>query len=343
MNDEYFLFEWFLSEEPEGKIEEKIPIAEYETFLSEHGTIAEDILSACALKNIEQNSSYLSFNAQMVFDTLSGDFVNALRESVSEYFSHEKLSKNNCITINFDILSKIAYAYVLSTCQNSSDDGDLKEGNDRIGRILNDIIITALTPDANSGQNGISPSPHRKPEDDGYDQIVQLIEAIRNSHNITKDYIKSDDDKCVALYKKWAGKELTVAFSGHRDCIDDNLYTFFGVLKQGNKKYRDYEKIAKAIGANLAGTTYSVSRYDFSHPDIRRDPITSIMHRSKTDDDYYSCCERKIFAYLDNRDAFVYSGKLFIKSVPCQECLVSIFHHVTLQGKLFSLFVGLPI
>lgn len=340
MNDEYFSFEWFLKDEPESKIVEKIPVSEHEAFLTEHGTIAEEIFSTCALWNIEQNSNYLSFDTQMLFNERSGDFLDALRESVSKYFTQGNLSKGNYITINFDILSKIAYAYVSSTCQNPSDDTD--SNGEKIRRMLNDIIITALTPKVNVTQNGV-PSPlNGKPDDDGYDQFMQLIEAIRNSSNITKDYIKPNDDKCVALYKKWAGKELTVAFSGHRDCIDDNLYTFFGVLKQGNKKYRDYEKIAKAIGANLAGTTYSVSRYDFSHPDIRHDLIKDIMHIGRTTNDYYSCCERKIFAYLDNRDAFVYSGKLFIKSVPCQECLISILHHLTLQGKLFSMSVGLP-
>ena len=137
----------------------------------------------------------------------------------------------------------------------------------------------------------------------------------------------------------------TRTYSGNYDCTSPQLYDFFNV-KITNRRYADYEKIAKAIGANLAGTSYSVSRYKFNGDNnndaIRYDLVKNIMHRKRTRYDYYSCCERKIFAFLDENN-IAYSGKLFVKYPPCRECTISILHHLILQGKLFSMFVGLPI
>ena len=127
--------------------------------------------------------------------------------------------------------------------------------------------------------------------------------------------------------------------------IKDNLILIYG--EATTKANLDYEKIAKSIGANLAGTTNFVSRYNFlggnNENIIRYDQIKDVMCLGKMDKDNWSCCERKIFAFLDKRDKSVYSGKLFVKYSPCKECSLSILYHVVNNEKIFKMQVGLPI
>lgn len=346
MEDSNFVFEWILSKEAENRIVEKIPIFDYENYLSDNGTIAEEIFSTCALKTVAQNSRFLSFDPFELFSNFSGDSLIVFREIIANYPRQGNLSKDNYIAINFDLLEKLALTYVRDTCQKHPQGVEMTSENSRIMRIFNEIIVEALTPYDVNRKNKVDSPSYNGMENNGLKEFRELIEEIKKS-NIKQAYIRDDieDRKCIALYKKWAGQELTIAFSGHYDCIDDKLYSFFGVLKDGNKRYRDYQKIATAIGANLAGTIYSVSRYKFAgdknNDAVRYDLVKDIMHRGKFNDDYYSCCERKIFAFLDDNNG-VYSGKLFVKYPPCQECSISILHHLTLQGNLFSMFVGLP-
>ena len=68
MNDSYFAFEWILDKERETKIVEKIPVSDYETYLTENGTIAEEVFATCALRSIEQKSNYFAFDARRLFD-----------------------------------------------------------------------------------------------------------------------------------------------------------------------------------------------------------------------------------------------------------------------------------
>ena len=345
MNDSYYIFEWILSKEAENRIVEKIPISDHENYLSENGTIAEEIFSTCALKVVAQNSRFLSFDPFELFNNFSGDSLAGFREIIANHSHPSNLSKDNYIAINFDLLEKLALTYVRDTCQKHSQGIEMTSENSRVMRMFNEIIVKALTPNDNNQKNKVDYSSHKSTEDDGLKEFRELIEEIKKS-NIKQAYIREDtkERKCIALYKKWAGQELTIAFSGNYDCTPPQLYDFFNV-KITNRRYADYEKIARAIGAKLAGTSYSVSRYKFSgsknNDAVRYDLIKDIMHRGKSNDDYYSCCERKIFAFLDENDG-VYSGKMFVKYPPCQECSISILHHLTLQGKLFLMFVGLP-
>ena len=346
MEDSNFVFEWILNKETESKIVEKIPIPNYENYLLENGTIAEEIFSTCALRTVAQNSRFLSFDPFELYSNFSSDALMNFREIVANYSRQSNLTKDNYIAINFDLLGKLALAFVGDTCQKHPQGVEMTSENSRVMRIFNEIIVEALTPHDVNRKNKVDSPSHKGTEDNGLKEFRELIEEIKKS-NIKQAYIRDDieDRKCIVLYKKWAGQELTIAFSGHYDCIDDKLYSFFGVLKNRNKRYRDYQKIATAIGANLAGTTYSVSRYKFAvdknNDAVRYDLVKDIMHRGKFNDDYYSCCERKIFAFLNDHNG-VYSGKLFVKYPPCKECYISILHHLTLQGKLFSMFVGLP-
>ena len=345
MNESYFIFEWILNKEAESRIVEKIPISDYENYISENGTIAEEIFLTCALRTVAQNSRFLSFDPFELFSNFSGESQTSFREIVANYSHQDNLSQDNYISINFDLLEKLALTYVRDTCQKHPQGVEMTGENSRVMRIFNEIIVEALTPHDDKRMKTVDVTPHNDAEDNGLKEFRELIEEIKKS-NIKQAYIREDtkERKCIALYKKWAGQELTIAFSGNYDCTPPELYDFFGV-KITNRRYADYEKIAKAIGANLAGTSCSVSRYKFggnkNNDTVRYDLVNNIMHRKRTRDDYYSCCERKIFAFLDDNNG-VYSGKLFVKYPPCQECSISILHHLTLQGKLFSMFVGFP-
>ena len=344
MTDSYITFKWTLNKITENTITEKIPLHNYESYLSEHGTIAEEIFSACALKSIAQKSNFFAFDPRELFPNPTMDWENKLRKCVNDYFLQENLTKDNFITINFDLLGKIAFGYVYAVCEQAEHGIKNTSETDIVIRAFNDISALTLSPD-NNKDTWIKTLDSPNEEIVGLEKFNELIQAIKNS-NIKKDYIKTTGTrKCIALYKKWARQEFTVAFSGHYDCESEDLYAFFDVKDQ-NKRYEDYLKIANAIGAELAGTSKSVSRYAFggdkNNMAVRYGYIKEVLSRSKRDDDYYSCCERKIFAFLDDNKG-VYSGKLFVKYPPCQECTISILHHLILQGKLFSMFVGLPI
>ena len=120
MKDSYFVFEWVLDKGKENKIVEKIPVFDFETYLTENGTIAEEILSTCALRSIEQKSNYFAFDARRLFDDPTMDWEMQLRKNVYDYFLHENLSQENYIAINLDILEKIVRAYVYAACEQSA-------------------------------------------------------------------------------------------------------------------------------------------------------------------------------------------------------------------------------
>ena len=343
MNDTYSVFEWSLDQE--NKIVEEIPISRYESYLSENGTIVEEILLACMIKSVEQKSDFFAFDTTALLDSFTDDYINELKEGIIARFHNKDLTKENHIAINFDILEDLAFNYVFAVCSNSPQGTRRSRETDKVIEILNEIINIAFTVNNDNEIHLTQTLHHSYTREYGLGKFRELIDEIKKT-NIKKSYIKfGRKRKCIALYKKWAGQETTIAFSGYYDCISDDLYNYFGV-KNENRRYEDYRKIADAIGAQLAGTSYSVSRYMLTGANTttveRYDPIEDIMNRCKTDSDYYSCCERKIFAFLDNRDGLVYSGKLFVKYFPCEECAFSILHHITLQGKLFSMFVGLP-
>lgn len=343
MEEEKFIFEWVLDSVHENIIIESIPKNNYQDYLRENGTIAEEISLACMVKNLEQKSSFFAFNPVKLLDDLNGYFLLELKAVLNNYLTKEHLTRENYITINFDVLEKIVFAYVFYICEESSQGEILPTKNDKVIRIINEIFSLSLNIKEEDSRECFYPYNEK---DFGLSKFQELMKAIEKS-SIPRKYITFHKDrKCIALYKKWFGKELTVAFSGHHDCIGDDLYKFF-VVSEKNRHYADYEKIAKAIGANLAGTSYYISRYrivDTEDCKVERyDLVKDIMYREKQKDDHYSCCERKIFAYLDNRDSFVYSGKLFVKYSPCRECSLSILYHVVNKEKIFMMKVGLPI
>lgn len=350
MNNCNFVFEWSLNEK--SKILEEIPVSHYESYLLENGTIAEEIFATCALRIMEQRSKFLSFDPFELFNWFADDFFVDFKEIVSNWSRYGTLTKDNYIAINFDLLEKIALTYVYDTCKKHPHGLITTSENSGVIRILNEIIGIALTSFDDKATADSAPKnmfvtlQQRKLDDYGLQLFRDLIEEIKKS-NIRKAYIREDTEerKCIALYKKWAGEEITIAFSGHYDCLSEDLYAFFNI-KDKNKRLEDYLKIAKAIGAELAPTSNSVSRYDFggnnNNTVVQYDSVKEIMCRGKIDSDYYSCCERKIFAYLVNKKDFIYSGKMFVKYPPCRECMLAILYHLTMQGKRFSVLVGLP-
>lgn len=341
MDDSIFVFEWILNGESNNKIVEEIPVSSYEAYLLENGTIAEEIFSACALKSIERKSRFLSFDLREMMNDFTGEFLLDLREQVGVFFESQKVGKENYIAINFYVLERIAFAYICDICQNNPA-GVRKTGeNDFVMSILNSIMAKSLHLCDESVQKD---KFHGDPDADGMQEFMRLIEAIQGS-NIKKSYaIYGKEKKCIALYKKVMGKELTVAFSGQYDCMCKMVASFF---KFPQDRYGDYLKIANAIGAHLAGTSCHVSRYKFDEKKqgniIRYERLQKQLGVGKTvTKNYYSCCERKIFAFLDNRDGGVYGGKLFVKYSPCRDCFASILYHITMHGKQFSMFIGLP-
>lgn len=93
----------------------------------------------------------------------------------------------------------------------------------------------------------------------------------------------------------------------------------------------------------MAILTCSVSRYRFSNQAERYLSLKEIIDNNLSrDNERHSCCERKIFAYLEDCNEKVYSGKLFVKYPPCEECQPAIFYHILNKGKEFAMKVGLP-
>lgn len=86
---------------------------------------------------------------------------------------------------------------------------------------------------------------------------------------------------------------------------------------------------------NFYKTTIKLNKHYLSLKEI-------IDNNLSKDNERLSCCERKIFAYLEDCNEKVYSGKLFVKYPPCEECQPAIFYHILNKGNELSMEVGLP-
>ena len=249
------------------------------------------------------------------------------------------LTKENNIYINFDVLEKISLLFVYSECEYTFIHGEKSKHKESIENAINDVFQM-------STEDG---KTYYTLNERGYDKYRALVEKIANSNIKDKQLymLFKSKKKCIAMYQKTRSKDIVIAFSGHYDTDDVAIQNFFGV-KPSNVQLKKYEQIAENINATLATTISGVSRYGLVKGKekvvVRFEPLHQKLKFLQNPDsvDYYSCCERKIFARLENDQECVYSGKLFVKYAPCEECTMSILYHIINKGKEFSMVVGLP-
>ena len=322
-------------------IKEEFSLQNFKNELIENGSIAEEISLACMAIQKNRNSKLFQFEPINLLDDIRDGkeitpFESSLKKFIKDYSDNKfRLKKDvdkSCF--NYHILECIALKFVESECEKALNNDNnnvrcINEDNSSIMRKYNEIFTLSIS---NRNNN----------KDYGLIKFKKLIEGIKDNDNISNAYIdfSAKKRKCIALYRKKHSQKITIAFSGFQDAKCNAIKKFIGVK---NSFLSEYKEIANAINANLAILTCSVSRYRFSNQAERYLSLKEIIDNNLSrDNERHSCCERKIFAYLEDYNEKVYSGKLFVKYPPCEECQPAIFYHILNKGQEFSMEVGLP-
>lgn len=336
MEEKKIIFKWKIGENEEKVVAEEFDLKDYDKELNENGTIAEEISLACMAIQINRNKKLFKFDSiDMLEDLEDEDYGIRFFKDLNDFIIENHSSKSNEICLNFHILEKIIIKFVALECEiNKNKPIVIIDGNNNaILRRINEIFNLA-TEDINVAE--------KTNKNYGLMKFKDLINEIKKYSPIKNETIKyCDRGKCIALYKKNHSKEITIAFSGFKDLECDKIKKYIGVRKN---YLSHYEKIAQSIGAQLAITTCAVSRYIFNDQAERYNSLKEIVHKGldRKNFERHSCCERKIFTWLEDRDEAVYSGKLFVKYEPCIQCQAAIFYHILNKGNSFSMSIGLP-
>lgn len=336
MEEKKIIFKWRIGKGEEKVVIEEFNLNDYNKELIENGTIAEEISLACMAIQISRNSTLFNFDAIDILKDIEGEYYGTrFFKNLNDFIIKNYNRTNNKICFNFHILEKIIGKFVALECElNKRDPGIIDERNNHVLKKINEIFVVAI----NDENLKIDTKG-----DTGLIKFKELINAIKNYSPIKNEIIKcKDKGKCIALYKKNRSNEITIAFSGFKDIRCDKIKNYIGVKKSD---LLNYEKIAQSIGAQLANTTCSVSRYKFKKKQAKRyNLLKEIVHKglNKSKVESHSCCERKIFAYLEDCEETVYGGKLFVKYEPCIQCKAAIFYHILNKGNSFSMSIGLP-
>lgn len=333
-------FTWKIGEDEKYIIKENFSRDNYIEEIIAYGSIAEEISLTCMAVLHNEGSRLFEFEPIRILEDVGEKnevpFILSLKDIIWSYSDYKyKLKKGiNKSCFNFYLLEKIVKIFVLSECKDTSESlysksVNINENNNIIIKKINEIFMLSIKKD-------------KVNKDYGLKKFKELIAEIIKNHKIYKETLeKKDKGKCIALYRKRHSQEITIAFSGFLDLECGAIKSLKGV-KKNNLSH--YEKIAQVIGAKLAKLDCSVSRYRFDNRQVERYCSLKEIIENKYDisNEKHSCCERKIFTYLEDQDEKVYSGKLFVKYSPCEECKAAIFYHVLDKGKEFSMEIGLP-
>lgn len=163
---------------------------------------------------------------------------------------------------------------------------------------------------------------------------LEAIQKVMESLKISKDaetqkayknYLKNSASRCVALLILDDSRRL-LSFSGFLDCTDPDTLNLLGESKK-DELLSIFQQIADGVNAKYIPFCYQVVentfRYqlnevlDFDPPISMRWEISQKMFQKKS----YSCCERKLLAWLKCQSIQPESAKLIIKFEPCVSCL----------------------
>lgn len=332
---------WYLRKDSKNKehvITEKISIEDFVNYFKEYGTISEEIFQICMIKSIfkkvESDFNIYSLIDLIIKEKSDNTSLNNLYAYISKFDISKENNSKDSQYLKYDILEKIAYSFVYDYCKKCIDTGkyyDSSYKNNSVYLVLNKIMQIYL--DDNNLDNESEKSLYK-----------QLIEALKENNILKKEFLDNKKkEKCIAAYATDDGRKI-VAFSGGKDCNCIKLLNSFKNLN--NKFYNDLLKLTDAIHVELATTSCNVSRYRLSTNQkqnvIRFDSINDLKVLGRKKVDYHSCCERKIFAHLEDENEVVNSGELYINKFPCDECSLAMLYHIIFKGNTVKLEVTKP-
>lgn len=349
-DDKKIQFTWKIGEDK--LIDEEFNLQNFKNELIDKGSIAEEISLACMAIQKNRNSKLFQFEPIKLLDDIRDGkeitpFESSLKKFIKDYSDNKfRLKKDvdkSCF--NYHILECIALKFVESECEKALNNDNnnvicINEDNSSIMRKYNEIFTLSI-----SNQNNN--------KDFGLIKLKELIREINENKQLSKAYVNfsAKKRKCIALYSNKQTEKITIAFSGYKDYECQKIKNFIEDSNNSdrnnkNPTLKNYYEIANAIGASLANLNCTVSRYDINYKNqiIRYYSLNELMRKKINKDNglYHSCCERKIFAYLEDCNETVESGKLFVKYAPCRDCWAAILYHILNKGQEFSMEVGLP-
>ena len=157
-------------------------------------------------------------------------------------------------------------------------------------------------------------------DDDIYKKLCECLEKYSDS-KLAKQYLapKEQKGRCFATFID-TNKNKYISFSGFVDAKDKKILRWLGV--QVSDFVRVAEEICTSLHAEFVPINLQTRRYcceDDMHVFAR--PSTSLNDIIDFDlrelKGYYSCCERKIFGYFEDKTP---NGTLYVKMKICGEC-----------------------
>lgn len=135
--------------------------------------------------------------------------------------------------------------------------------------------------------------------------------------------------RCVAVmeYTPNTSNECLITFSGYFDISDKNnrVYALVGNESNYEVTFEKLKDVAKQMGCKFLQVTDELAKYiQFIDPTTSK--IATLMRDVEKNLDIgtikgrYSCCERKLLAYIKMKKISPNSIQLYIKKEPCQRC-----------------------
>lgn len=167
-----------------------------------------------------------------------------------------------------------------------------------------------------------------KMELDAIQEVMDSLQISREGkqyQNEYNNYLKNSSSRCVALLILNDGRRL-LSFSGFLDCTDPDTLNLLGEGKKDGMLSL-FQQIAEGINAEhipfCSQVVEHTFRYrlndvlDFDPPISMRREVSQKLFQKKC----YSCCERKLLAWLNCQSIRPASAELIIKFEPCVSCL----------------------
>ncbi len=161
-----------------------------------------------------------------------------------------------------------------------------------------------------------------------FDEIFDMIKGLNGKY--IKDYRKSKG-RCFAVFVDKETSDKYISFSGYLDSEDTAINMSLG-LDPNPEFITKLKKLASESGSMLIQTSKNVKRYGLvkykENPYVKfkkLETLGTILSRNTSNIDEikgkHACCERKIFAYFNDKTP---DGRLHIKFQPCSECYLGI-------------------
>ena len=161
----------------------------------------------------------------------------------------------------------------------------------------------------------------------------RLLEALKRyaSKSFIKKYLE-DKGRCFALFVGDLEKKA-ISFSGCLDVLDQDIKKYFSETITDWAPADNFielaETIAKEQGAELVLLTKEVSTYSVRKKRIvvRDSSLGDVIKKGTLKDcrEFYSCCERKLYTFLDKNRV---NGILFVKYHLCEQCQRGFFYEL---------------